>query len=95
MFGRGIYFATDSSKSAQIIYTKGTNKLLLCEVLVGNAKTVLKADFSLTLAKIRAEGFDSVLAPRNSVASGGVLNDEYIIYDPDQALPRYIIHYKT
>jgi Poly(ADP-ribose) polymerase catalytic domain len=42
MFGRGIYFATDSSKSAQEIYTKGTNKLLLCEVLLGKHKTVTR-----------------------------------------------------
>jgi len=33
MYGQGIYFATDSSKSAQEIYTKGSNKLLLCDVL--------------------------------------------------------------
>ena len=95
MYGQGIYFATDSSKSAQEIYTKGTKKLLLCKVLLGNAKTVLSGDASLTLEKIRAEGFDSVLAPRDSKASGGVLNDEFIIYDPDQALPRYIIHYNS
>ena len=95
MFGYGIYFATDSSKSAQKIYTKGTNKLLLCDVLLGNAKTVLKADHSLTLAKIRAEGFDSVLAPRDSKSTGGVLYDEFVIYDPDQALPRYIIHFES
>ena len=95
MYGLGIYFATDSSKSAQEIYTKGTKKLLLCDVLLGNAKTVKSGDPSLTLEKIRSEGFDSVLAPRGSKASGGVLNDEYVIYDPDQALPRYIIHYQS
>ncbi|GLJ17146.1 hypothetical protein SUGI_0296680 [Cryptomeria japonica] len=39
MFGRGIYFATDSSKSAQQIYTKGSNKLLLSEVLLGRTWT--------------------------------------------------------
>ena len=95
MFGQGIYFATDSSKSAQEIYTKGTRKLLLCDVLLGNPKTVLSRDPSLTLEKIRGEGFDSVFAPRDSQATRGVLNDEFVIYDPDQALPRYIIHYKT
>ena len=95
MFGQGIYFATDSSKSAQEIYTKGTGKLLLCDVLLGNPKTVLSRDPSLTLEKIRGEGFDSVFAPRDSQATRGVLNDEFVIYDPDQALPRYIIHYKT
>ena len=37
MFGCGLYFATDSSKSAQKIYTKGSNCLLLCEVLMGRS----------------------------------------------------------
>lgn len=40
MFGRGIYFATDSSKSAQHLYTKGSKKLILCDVLLGNVCTV-------------------------------------------------------
>lgn len=39
MFGRGIYFATDSSKSAQEIYTKGSNTLLLCHVWLGKTHT--------------------------------------------------------
>ena len=41
MFGRGVYFATDSSKSAQHMYTKGSNSLLLCDVLMGKACEVL------------------------------------------------------
>jgi hypothetical protein len=32
MFGAGVYFATDSSKSAQQLYTKGSCMLLLCQV---------------------------------------------------------------
>ena len=93
MFGYGIYFATDSSKSAQTMYTKGTNKLLLCEVLVGKAKKVDRADYTLTKEKLKQEGFDSVFAPRGTQSTGGVLNDEFVVYDPDQALPRYIISF--
>ena len=44
MYGQGIYFATDSSKSAQVIYTKGSQKLLLCQVILGKSKTVHQAD---------------------------------------------------
>ena len=51
MYGAGIYFATDSSKSSQAIYTKGSNKLLLCKVFLGQAKTVSKADSSLTASR--------------------------------------------
>jgi hypothetical protein len=47
----------------------------------------------LTLEKIRQGRFDSVFAPRDTHTSGGVFNDEFVIYDPDQALPKYIIHY--
>ena len=95
MYGQGIYFATDSSKSAQQIYTGGSNKLLLCDVLLGKSKKVFSADTKLSLKKIRDEGFDSVFAPRDSKATGGVLNDEFVIYDPDQAFPRYIIHFTS
>ena len=95
MFGCGIYFSTDSSKSAQEIYTKGTGKLLLCEVILGNAKKVCKADPTLTLEQIRKEGYDSVFAPRDTQNTGGVMNDEFVIFDPDQALPKYIIHYQV
>ena len=37
MFGQGAYFATDASKSAQDIYTKGSSCLILCDVLLGKA----------------------------------------------------------
>ena len=89
MFGQGIYFATDSSKSAQTIYTQGSQKLLLCQVILGRSKEVYKADYSLNKQKLRSQHFDSVYAPRGSA----VKNDEFVIFDPDQALPQYIIHF--
>ena len=95
MYGQGIYFATDSSKSAQAIYTKGSNKLLLCDVLLGKSKTVLRAAPDLNYETLRKEKFDSVFAPRGTKGTGGVANDEFVIFDPDQALPKYIIHYKV
>ena len=93
MYGAGIYFATDSSKSSQNIYTKGSNKLLLCKVFLGRAKTVNKADKSLSGPKLRREGYDSVFAPRGTKESGGVLNDEFVVFDPSQAFVQYVIHY--
>ena len=95
MYGQGIYFATDSSKSAQEIYTKGSGKLLLCDVLLGKSKRVERSDPSLTLEKIRKEGFDSVFAPRDTKGTGGVMNDEFVIFNPHQALPRYIIRFQN
>ncbi len=85
MFGPGIYFSTDSSKSARNIYTRGSEKLLLCEVLLGRSKRVERADPDLTLERIRREGFDSVFAPRGTDDTGGVMNDEFAVFDPAQA----------
>ena len=88
MYGQGIYFATDSSKSAQEIYTKGSKKLLLCDVLLGKSMVVKGANNGLNGDFIRKKGFDSVYAPRGTKSTGGVDNDEFVIYDPDRALPR-------
>ena len=95
MYGAGIYFATDSSKSAQHIYTKGSNKLLVCRVLLGKTMNVCGADKNLKLQTLRSKGFDSVFAPRNSKNTNGVMNDEFVIYDPAQAKVDYIVHYNT
>lgn len=91
MFGKGIYFATDSSKSARTIYTKGSNTLLLCEVLLGRSKTTDQADQTLNGESLKEECFDSVFAPRGSA----VQNDEYVVFNPDQALVKYIIQYRS
>ena len=71
MYGAGIYFATDSSKSAREIYTKGSNKLLVCQVLLGKSLPVTGADKNLDLKALRRKGFDSVYAPRNSGSTNG------------------------
>lgn len=95
MYGAGIYFATDSSKSSQLIYTKNSNKLLLCKVLLGRAKTVHSADKNLSGKGLQAGKFDSVFAPRNTKGSGGVLNDEFVVFDTRQAVVQYVIHYAS
>jgi hypothetical protein len=111
MFGKGVYFATDSSKSAQEMYTKGSNCLLLCDVLLGKPCTVEGLDSKHPLSKyvkqsrkgrpyldvdeaaMQKSGFDSVFAPRGTRDKSGVQFDEMIVYNPSQALPRYIIHF--
>lgn len=94
MYGQGIYFATDSSKSAREIYTQGSNKLLLCNVLIGKSLKLNKSDNQMTYKKLRSLGYDSVFAPRDTVDTGGVQNDEFVIFDPRQAVVRYIIHFQ-
>lgn len=69
--------------------------LLLCDVLIGNTWTVESAKEDMNLAKLRPKGYDSLFARRDTRKQGGVLYDEYVVYDASQALPRYIIHYQT
>ncbi|KAJ1488912.1 hypothetical protein T484DRAFT_1781991 [Baffinella frigidus] len=112
MFGQGVYFATDSSKSAQSMYTKDSRCLILCDVLLGKTCAVeaLKQQHPLSkhvktsskkrpyldvdLAAVQKAGYDSVFAPRGGDrGAGGVLFDEFIVYDPAQAIPRFIVHF--
>ena len=95
MFGAGIYFATDSSKSAQGIYTKGSSKLLLCQVALGRCFTAEKASNKMSLQVLRQNKYDSLFAKRGTAATGGVKFDEFVVYQPDQALPKYIIHFTS
>ena len=48
----------------------------------------------MTAGKLKSEKYDSLFAKRNTKGGGGVLYDEYVVYNPNQALPRYIISYK-
>ena len=91
MFGCGIYFATDSSKSQQ--YSKDSNMLLVCDVLLGKINVVESADPVLNADILQQKGYDSVYARRDTKISRGVKFDEYVVYDPSRALPKYIIHY--
>eukprot|EP00298_Acanthocystis_sp_HF-20_P017737 c21816_g1_i3.p1 GENE.c21816_g1_i3~~c21816_g1_i3.p1 ORF type:complete len:776 (+),score=152.05 c21816_g1_i3:307-2634(+) len=95
LFGKGIYFATDSSKSAQLIYTKGSYKLLLCKVALGSTFTInnlVEKDQYYNWEKKNLDeiGKDSIFGIRNGV----VMYDEYVVYHPHQALPMYEISFK-
>ena len=102
MYGKGIYLATDSSKSAQEIYTKGSMKLLLCEVFLGKTFTFSGSNQRISFLDterafkgnygnkfLTDHKCDSVYAPRNSE----VKNDEFIVFNPNQVYPKYIISY--
>ena len=93
MYGPGVYLATDSSKSAQEKYTKQSNMLLVCKVGLGKTKKCDKAWDDANGAKLKKEGFDSIFAPRGTKDTGGVLFDEFVVFDPDRVLPEYIVHY--
>ena len=93
MYGDGVYLASDSSKSAQEMYTKSSNMLLLCKVALGKCKTVHSACNNMNGRKLKNDGYDSIYAKRGSRGTGGVLFDEFVVFNPDRVLPVYIIHY--
>ncbi|GLJ17147.1 hypothetical protein SUGI_0296690 [Cryptomeria japonica] len=44
---------------------------------------------------INKKGYDSLFSKRDAKGKGGTLYDEFVVYDPHQAIPRYIVHYKN
>uniref|UniRef100_A0A0G4F1Y3 Poly [ADP-ribose] polymerase n=1 Tax=Chromera velia CCMP2878 TaxID=1169474 RepID=A0A0G4F1Y3_9ALVE len=50
MFGQGVYFARNSTKSAQRLYTKGSGLLIVCEVVKGRVLN-LSAGFNTKMPK--------------------------------------------
>lgn len=89
-YGKGIYFASDSTKSVR--YSKGSvSFLLVCAVALGKVKEQRGRDPTLNFATLEKLGYDSVYAPRNTKGTGGVFNDEYIVYDERQVVPRFVV----
>lgn len=102
MFGAGIYFAENSSKSNQYVYGIGGSgchvhqdkscyqchrSLLLCRVVLG--KSFLQ--FSALKISHSPPGHHSVIG-RPSV--GGLHFPEYVIYRGEQAYPEYLVTYQ-
>jgi len=103
MYGDGIYWATNSTKSINYCdvrgsyWAQGTNKtayLFLCDVAYGNYKMANGSHFHTKKS----------IAPSHSVfaragGGSGVLNDELITYNPtgpeQQHALRYIIEFET
>jgi len=91
MFGNGIYFADQSTKSIQ--YCSGgrlsysgkrwPTYLILAEVKLGRIKKETRAQLHY---KRPPQGYDSVMGVKGS----SLLHNEYIIYNPIQADIRYV-----
>lgn len=91
MYGHGVYFASDSTKSAQMDYTKGSNMLLVCKVLLGKCLTLEKPNNHLDKGSLRKKHkSDSVFAP----AGTAVTFDEFVVYDARQAVAEYVVHFR-
>ncbi|CAL4070999.1 unnamed protein product, partial [Meganyctiphanes norvegica] len=103
MFGAGIYFAENSSKSNQYVYGIGGGtgcpvhkdrscyscyrQLLLCRVTLG--KSFLQ--FSAMKMAHAPPGHHSVVG---NPTSGGLCYPEYVVYRGEQAYPEYLITYQ-
>ncbi|UJR37371.1 hypothetical protein I4U23_030079 [Adineta vaga] len=102
MFGAGIYFAENSSKSNQYIYGIGggngcishkdkscyicTRQMLLCRVCLGRSFL----QFSASKLAHAPPGHHSVIG---RPSQGGLVYPEYVIYRGEQAYPEYCITY--
>lgn len=98
MFGKGCYFAQSPLKSwnYSVSFGQGAGILLLCDVALGRS---LKAKHPAGKLEpgapelrrgsfLNRRAYSSVHAP----AGKAVRVDEFCIYDPALALPRYVIH---
>ncbi|KAL5021726.1 hypothetical protein ScPMuIL_000881 [Solemya velum] len=103
MFGAGIYFAENSSKSNQYVYGIGGGtgcpvhkdrscyichrQLLLCRVVLG------KSFLQLNAMKIAhaPPGHHSVIG---RPSSGGLSHPEYVVYRGEQAFPEYLLTFQ-
>ena len=76
-------------------YTAGSGCVLLAEVAVGYAETVVQRDAARGAP---SEGYDSIVVPgrrrpAQPAASVAEVNEEYVIFDGSQALPLCLLHY--
>ena len=74
----------------------GCGCVLLAQVAVGNAETVVARDAARGAP---SEGFDSIVVPGRRLPSqakgapASEVNEEYVIFDGSQALPLCLLYY--
>jgi poly [ADP-ribose] polymerase len=96
MFGNGLYFADQSSKSEQYAFGRyggGSGKgesyfMFVADVALGKIKKYQNSQSSLTKAP---PGYDSVQGEKGY----SLVHNEFIIYDIKQHLLQYLIEFKT
>lgn len=96
MFGNGLYFANQSSKSEQYAFGRyggGSGRgdsyfMFVADVALGKIKKYPSAQTSLTRAPA---GFDSVQGEKGY----SLVHDEFIVYDIKQHVLQYLVEFKT
>ncbi|XP_072033963.1 uncharacterized protein [Amphiura filiformis] len=94
-YGVGLYFSQRPSKAA---HYSALGKMLLVEVVLGKTESVPKADRTRTAPP---QGYQSIITPgrlSKSSSSGDVdatssESQEFVIFDPLQAKPLFLIEY--
>jgi len=91
-FGRGIYFARHSTKSAQYstAFYKSTGSngfLFIADVAVGRMQKIKNYTWG---KKLPEQGYDSVLG----VKGADLIHDEFIVYNPNQVEINYVIDFE-
>eukprot|EP00659_Diplonema_papillatum_P008202 gene8202-12652_t len=76
---------------APATHPPGAYKLLLCDVAVGKYKAVSGDGASITPEQLASEAFDSVYLFYSGSAVDASTPDEFILFHPDQILPRHIV----
>eukprot|EP01059_Diplonema_ambulator_P031978 TRINITY_DN6057_c0_g3_i4.p1 TRINITY_DN6057_c0_g3~~TRINITY_DN6057_c0_g3_i4.p1 ORF type:complete len:645 (+),score=191.29 TRINITY_DN6057_c0_g3_i4:45-1979(+) len=86
-YGTGIIFSSDIS----VAYQTESVRFLLCEIAVGRFTTLHnEEDRGASFEVLQHMGYDSVVARTSTHPTLNKL-EEYIIYHPDQAIPRYLV----
>ncbi|KAJ8040738.1 hypothetical protein HOLleu_15125 [Holothuria leucospilota] len=94
-FGMGLYFSKHPSTAAHF---SALGKLLLVEVTIGKAETITCQDKTRTAP---TKGYDSIFTQgrlhQDEKTSTSVRSrqQEYVIFHPSQALPLYLLEYKS
>ncbi|KAJ7388896.1 hypothetical protein OS493_035043 [Desmophyllum pertusum] len=90
-YGKGLYFSMQASQAASF---SAPGKLLLCNVGLGLTESIVVQDRGRTLPP---PGYDSILTGGRtpSPVSPGPPQQEYVVFDPLQAIPVYLVEYST
>ena len=101
MFGKGAYFAEESTKSDEYTTPESVKiglsfethySMLLCRVCLGEAYRIEDFDERAERHVLHTDTYDSLLGDRE--ATRGTFR-EFIVYEEGQVYPEYVITYKT
>ena len=85
-FGRGLYFTARSERIPENIGNTCLYHILVCDVLVGKSKNIGNTFQNTSYKNLKRQRYDSIFVR-------GDKNETVIVFNKQQALPRYIVCY--